>query len=76
MSNQKEIEPGPQFIEGKTVVEVTDNNPEWDIKVGQIGYIDGYVQGGNGTPCAVVIVPGGTLSLVPTYMLKPIYLNP
>ena len=31
-------------------------SPYNDWKIGDFGYVDGYCRGGNGVPCAVVIV--------------------
>ncbi len=47
-----------------------DNVPQEPFKAGDCGYIDGYVLGGHGSPCAVVVGDNGQVGLVPTYMLK------
>lgn len=32
------------------------DSPYKDYNIGDVGYIDGYCRGGDGVPCAVVIV--------------------
>ena len=39
------------------------------LKIGSIGYIDGYCRGGDDRPCAA-FVSNGIIELVPIYALK------
>ena len=40
------------------------------VNVGDIGYIDGYLRGGDNNPYAVVCIPGKGLELIPFYSLE------
>lgn len=53
----------------KTLVVFKHDIPQEPFKDGDTGYIDGYVRGGDGRPCAVVVGDSGHIGLVPTYML-------
>jgi hypothetical protein len=48
----------------KTKVKIIGEHDYRFFKIGDRGYIDGYIKGGDDRPCAVVIV-GGELELVP-----------
>lgn len=55
----------------KTMVEITIASPHKEWKIKDRGFIDGYVRGGDGSPCAVVcIYPSQNFVLVPIYGLK------
>ena len=56
-------------MEGKTKVKIKSGTNQCNLHKGDVGYIDGYVRGGNGTPYAAV-VSGDIVDLVPTYALK------
>lgn len=53
----------------KTKVRVKDAFHQCELKRGDIGYIDGYVRGGNNVPLAVVIVKD-KIDLVPIHALE------
>lgn len=54
----------------KTKVEIiADDGRYHDYKKGQVGYIDGYMRGGDDTPLAC-IVTGDRVIMVPLYFLK------
>lgn len=53
----------------KTRVEIKHNILQTVLKSGDIGYIDGYVRGGNNAPYAVVVV-GDKIDMAPLYSLK------
>lgn len=43
--------------EGKSIVEFeSDDQQHKEWKAGERGYIDGYCRGGDGVPCAVVVI--------------------
>ena len=48
---------------------LTGNPHQEQSKTGDVGYIDGYVQGGTGTPLAAVVIRN-FVSLVPIYLLE------
>ena len=54
--------------ENKTYVRIIKDEPGEPAKSGDIGYIDGYVRGGNDVPYAVVVIQK-TISLVSIYNL-------
>lgn len=57
----------------RTNVEVTKDVHETELKAGDKGYIDGYVQVADSRPYAVVVVLAkGLVELAPTHALKPI----
>ncbi len=53
----------------KARVLIVGRSPYGDYKAGDRGTVDGYCPGGDGTPCAVVII-GTRFVLVPVYSLK------
>ena len=53
----------------KTKVEITSDVHQERAKKGDIGYIDGYVRGGDERPYSVVII-GEYVCLVPVFQLK------
>lgn len=53
-------------MKNKTKVKITGVYNHGTFKIGQVGYIDGYVRGGNDVPYAVVISEK-VLDLVPTH---------
>ena len=55
---------------GKTKVILKADDPYKFWKKNDNGVIDGYVSGGDGTPCAVVILSDGRFALVPMSFLK------
>lgn len=57
---------------GKTVVEITSKGEWCTFNVGDVGYIDGYILGGDGRPYAVVVGPNGGIDLVSTTNLRAI----
>lgn len=55
---------------GKTTVKCTSDNYQCMIKVGDIGYIDGYVQAADGRPYAIFVrVSDGVIDMVMTHCL-------
>lgn len=53
----------------KTKVELKEDVHQSELKKGMVGYIDGYVVGGDGRPYAVV-VSGQIVDMCPMYNLK------
>ena len=53
----------------KTKVRVTCNSYYYDVHEGDIGYVDGYLRGGDNTPYAVVVI-GKSFNLVPLNMIE------
>ena len=53
----------------KTKVRVTYNSYYYDVHEGDIGYVDGYLRGGDDTPYAVVVI-GKSFKLVPLNMIE------
>ena len=53
----------------KTKVRVTCNSYYYDVHEGDIGYVDGYLRGGDDTPYAVVVI-GKSFKLVPLNMIE------
>jgi len=57
-------------MKNKTKVEIVESFQHMeDCKIGDMGYIDGYVRGGDGRPYAVVII-GCKLKMIPIYCLE------
>lgn len=56
-------------IYGKARVSITGNSPYGDYRKGQGGIVDGYVLGGDNTPCAVVILTDDRFVLVPIHSI-------
>lgn len=56
-------------MEGKTRVLIKDNYNQATHKVDQVGFIDGYLRGGDNRPYAVVIVRD-IIDMVPLHCLK------
>jgi len=55
----------------KTNVEVLQDVYQAELKKGDIGYVDGYVQGADGRPYVVVVVPAtGIIDLCMNHQLK------
>ena len=54
------------LLQMKTQVLITGYSPHGEYKSGDRGIVDGYISGGDGTPCAVVII-GKRFILVPVY---------
>ncbi len=56
------------------MAKVEGNPYQCQVKDGDIGYIDGYVSGGDGRPCAVFVrLTDGVVDLVYNHSLKAIY---
>lgn len=53
----------------KTQVRIKESTYQCCLVKGDVGYIDGYVRGGNNTPCAVV-VSGNKIDLVSIWALN------
>lgn len=53
----------------KTAVRVLGTPYQCRAKDGDVGYVDGYVSGANGVPCAVFIAEDGYIELVPVHAL-------
>ena len=53
----------------KTRIKLRDDVPQSVLKKDDVGYIDGYVTGGNGRPYAAVVI-GKTVGLVMLYNLE------
>lgn len=53
----------------RTMVRIKKNVYQEQAKEGDVGYIDGYVRGGNNTPLVVIIIKD-FISLVPFYQLE------
>ena len=53
----------------KTKVRITCTSIYEDFHKGDVGYVDGYIRGGDDTPCAVVVI-GKSFSLVPLYAIE------
>lgn len=45
----------------------TSNSQYGDYKIGEKGVVDGYVSGGDGIPCAVVVKDNGRFVLANIY---------
>ena len=57
--------------QGKTEVIATSDSHQCEIKMGDVGYIDGYVRGGDDRPYAVFVrLSDGKIDLAPAYLLK------
>lgn len=56
-------------METKTRVKFIGTSQYDDWQEGDIGYVDGYVLGGDGIPC-VCVVTGGKIVLAPTTSLQ------
>jgi len=54
----------------KTEVIITSDSPDKDYKKGDIGYIDGYIRGGDNIPYAVVVLTNKTIVMVPFHDLE------
>jgi len=56
--------------EGKTLVEITTDDRNYnDYKAGEVGYIDGYVRGGDNAPYVAVVL-GDRVTLIPFHAIK------
>jgi len=53
----------------KTKVKILGDVHQENAKNGDIGFIDGYVRGGDDRPYAVVVI-GKSLSFVPIYQIE------
>ena len=53
----------------RTKVRITCTSSYEDFHKGDVGYVDGYIRGGDDTPCAVVVI-GKSFSLVPLYAIE------
>lgn len=53
----------------KTKVRITCNSYYYNAHEGDIGYVDGYIQGDNHLPCAVVVI-GKSFKLVPLHTIE------
>ena len=53
----------------KTKVRVTCNSYYYDVHEGDIGYVDGYIRGGDNTPYAVVVI-GKSFNRVPVHIIE------
>lgn len=53
----------------KTKVRITYESYRYNVIKGDIGYVDGYLQGYDNLKCAVVII-GKSFSLVPLYAIE------
>ena len=53
----------------KTKVRITCDSRYNDFHKGDIGYVDGYIRGGDNTPYAVVVIDK-SFSLVPFYAIE------
>ena len=53
----------------KTKVRITCDSYYYNVRKGDIGYVDGYLQGYDSLKCAVVII-GKSFKLVPLYMIE------
>lgn len=53
----------------KARVSITGNGPYGDYRKGQCGIVDGYMRGGDNTPCAVVILTDNRFVLVPIHSI-------
>ena len=53
----------------KTKVYINSDSYYYDIHKGDVGYVDGYIRGGDDTPYAVVVI-GKSFSLVPLYAIE------
>ena len=56
----------------KTKVRIKDQYYQCELKRGDIGYIDGYVSGGDNRPYAVVVVKD-KIDLVPIHALEVLF---
>ena len=56
-------------IDMKTKVRVTCDSYYYNVRKGDIGYVDGYLQGYDSLKCAVVVI-GKRFTLVPLYMIE------
>ena len=60
------------MVEGivmKTKVRITCDSFHYNVIKGEVGYVDGYLQGYDNVPCAVVVI-GKSFKLVPLYMIE------
>ena len=53
----------------KTKVRITCDSYNYNLHKGDVGYVDGYLQGGDNINCAVVVI-GKSFKLVPLYMIE------
>ena len=56
-------------INMKTKVRIARESYRYNVSKGDIGYVDGYLQGYDNVPCAVVVI-GKSFNLVPLYMIE------
>lgn len=62
------------YPEGKTPAQLTGNVCQSNLKMNDIGYIDGYVYGSDLRPYIVFIREGdGLIDLVPIYSVKALF---
>jgi len=56
---------------GKTIATIDGKVPQSRMQDGDIGYIDGYIRGGDGKPYAVFVrTEDGEVGMVSLYLLK------
>ena len=53
----------------KTKVRITCDFYYYDVHKGDVGYVDGYIRGGDDTPYAVVVI-GKSFKLVPLHIIE------
>ena len=56
----------------KTKVEMRSNSQYGDYQVGDKGYIEAAVRGGDDRPCLVIVLENGDVVLAPTHEVKAI----
>jgi len=60
------------YPNGKTSAQITNNVHQTELSKGDVGYIDGYVQGGDGRPYAVFVRQDGYIDLSPIHCISAI----
>ena len=53
----------------KTKVRIACDSFHYNVIKGDVGYVDGYIRGGDDTPYAVVVI-GKSFKLVPLHMIE------
>ena len=54
----------------KSVVQFTGMSPYGEYKSLEYGFLEGFVNGGDGTPCAVVSKKDGSFICAPVYHIR------
>ena len=62
-----------KYPEGKTPAQLTNNVNQSELKSGDIGYIDGYVQAADRRSYAVFVREDGLVDLAPVYCVKALF---